>query len=34
MQTGETWYLIVKPARSTSCKSPLCAPYVKPQIQN
>jgi hypothetical protein len=34
MQSGETWYLIVKPTRSSSCKSPLCAPYVKPQIQN
>jgi hypothetical protein len=34
MQSGETWYVMVRPARSTSCKSTLCSPYLKPQIQN
>jgi hypothetical protein len=31
MQSGETWYISVRPSRSTSCKSPLCALYIKPK---
>jgi hypothetical protein len=34
MQSGETWYISIKPNASTGCRSGGCALFLKPQIQS